>query len=292
MDNEPVRTLVELPGFQSYVRDQASTWGTLDSSPGVQQLATDANAACQNLSSEGLWLPPNEESSKGLVKRGPYAPGTVVQLRSASAGRCVQAVVVDSQDDCVRVVYYLGKRCCTKIVPVALSTMCQEKQSASQSRRLAVGSSVWVRSTSTSRWCKGFVTDFNSDYVRVHYWCNGTQLAKNLLRGSQDLCVPEEHSEELPGQAASRQLAVGSAVLVRDSRGGNDIHATVVAASNEQVRVQYMVGGRIVMKTVPVEMLAAVEGSDEAAGRQISAGVPSGDFSDHPSPLRPTCRSE
>mmetsp|Transcript_114701 Transcript_114701/g.319437 ORF Transcript_114701/g.319437 Transcript_114701/m.319437 type:complete len:395 (-) Transcript_114701:106-1290(-) len=120
---------------------------------------------------------PNLGAISSSGSRGGFAVGVPMQIRSASAGRLVDGVVIDSSSDKIKVLYYLGNRCCTKIIP---SHQIEEPvEELMQLPNLEVGMAVHC-ATSRGNLVEGVVTDVKGANAKVQYFVDGRCCLKTL----------------------------------------------------------------------------------------------------------------
>mmetsp|Transcript_63244 Transcript_63244/g.184812 ORF Transcript_63244/g.184812 Transcript_63244/m.184812 type:complete len:355 (+) Transcript_63244:90-1154(+) len=185
-----------------------------------------------------------------------YHVGASLKIRSASAGKLVDAVVIDSQGDYVKVLYYLGNRCCTKV----LSTVDLEV-APSTVREITAGTPVLVRSSTINAWFKGTALWCRKGMVKIHFWHNGRSLVKILPKTSPHLraCLHKRHDkvgepgtarvEASPG-GEPKNLKVGMPVTCVTSMGCL-AEGVVTDVRGPRAKVQFFRGDQCCLKIVP-----------------------------------------
>jgi len=126
--------------------------------------------------------------------------GMTMRVRSLSADKLVEAIVVDSEAGRVKVAYACDRNpssCKMMEIPFPLptETACPAVN-ADAAGLLTVGSPVWVRSATTSEWCSGTVTAKVDDTLKVIFWRNGRACRKVMPINSADVWLSEEALEE------------------------------------------------------------------------------------------------
>lgn len=115
--------------------------------------------------------------------------GSLLKLRSASLGGVVvEGVVTDFDDEKVRITFFLERLCCLKTMPMArVRVGSSDMKPEAWREKLAVGSRVYVRSSSANEWFSGTVTVASGSRLLVHFWTHGVLRAKVLETASSDL---------------------------------------------------------------------------------------------------------
>mmetsp|Transcript_109597 Transcript_109597/g.316881 ORF Transcript_109597/g.316881 Transcript_109597/m.316881 type:complete len:430 (+) Transcript_109597:77-1366(+) len=110
------------------------------------------------------------------------APGSRVTVRSASVGKCVEGICLDSNEQTMRVLYTVGRRNYVETFPTSSETRSDDNRFEEPRREgsLAPGMQVRVRSASVGRPVEGIVTDATGDKVRVQYFLHGRCYVKTL----------------------------------------------------------------------------------------------------------------
>lgn len=193
-----------------------------------------------------------------------YHVGKPLRFHSDSAGKMIDAVVVDSNGDQVKVLYFLGNRGFTKVL--ALNETEDDPYSDFASKPL-VGAPVMVRSSSINTWFKGTIVWCQGDQVKVHFWHNGQSCTKITPKTSPDLRVlrrlPIQAFNASPvAPAASgheEKLKVGMFVTCTGS-GGNLFEGVVTDIKGQHVKVSFCRGNRCFAKNILASAVVAEGG--------------------------------
>mmetsp|Transcript_12831 Transcript_12831/g.36896 ORF Transcript_12831/g.36896 Transcript_12831/m.36896 type:complete len:319 (-) Transcript_12831:51-1007(-) len=108
------------------------------------------------------------------------AVGARMKVRSASAGRAVDAVCIDCNDQNVKVFFSVGDRNFVK-------TLAAGDIGAEDNEQVIPGTHVRVRSASVGRPVEGVVTDATADRVRVQYFVDGRSYIKTVALADAEL---------------------------------------------------------------------------------------------------------
>lgn len=165
-----------------------------------EESGSDGASEDEEASPDG-WVPPrirldknrSVESSTKDHTANRYHAGKPMRIRSGTAGKEVDAIITDSNGERVRVMYFLGGKCFSKVLP---RYELAENESPSDSTSMVAGAPVLVRSSTVNAWFKGTVLWVKEDTVKVHWWHNGRSCIKMLRKNSPDLriCFRKMHS--------------------------------------------------------------------------------------------------
>lgn len=204
--------------------------------------------------------------------------GTELRIRSQSAGRDVQGVVTDFSGNEVKVMYFLGGKCCFKTVskreydrqlhesgtlleegPIPRRWPAVEEPApapapapaaaAPAQRPQARGEEAGPPATSTAP---------------------GALPTPEAPAPAQGAAAPDFER----GRSTARSpadIAVGTAVQVRSASVGRNVQGVITDVGSDRVMVQYFVNGRCCMKAMPISSTEFIVSPQEAPAAQ--AGV-------------------
>jgi len=152
-------------------------FGTQEELPHVDECCESNFAGLRGLGAQTVDCLPAmySDASRG---RGALL-GSRLKVRSASAGKSVDAVCIDSNDQTMKVFFSVGHRNYVESVPAPEAQI--------QRGSFAPGTQVKVRSASVGRPVEGVVTAATGDKVRVQYFLNGRCHIKTVSRDEAEL---------------------------------------------------------------------------------------------------------
>lgn len=196
---ETCDTLPELPELEEWVEEEGPCQKA--STPEVAPSATgsspsppaSSSASSKSATSSSLETLPElteyvpgacRDTFRTAAQMKGYFVGKPVQIWNDRAGCEVDAVVVDSHGDRVKLFYMVGGRCYTAVRPSSVLN-----NGSSTCKNMEPGAPVQVRSMTAMTWFKGTVLWSDGGFVKVHFRHNGRSCTKIMPKTSPDLRV-------------------------------------------------------------------------------------------------------